>query len=573
MAENFFTDNPDLQHHLDRIGLEEVVEILEDGYRYQQEYHAAPRNYADALDSYRLLLTLLGEICGEHVAPRAAEADEEGLKLIAGQVIYAAATDDAMALLRQAGLVCATLPWEYGGLNLPETILQMIVEIISRADASLMTIFGLQEIAAIMISEYGDEEMKARILPGMVRGELIGGAMVLTEPDSGSDLGSIQTRATLDEETGEWRLNGVKRFITNGCSDVLLVVARSEEGSTDARGISMFEVLADDSVRIRHIENKLGLHASPTCEIQFNDTPARLVGKRRFGLIRYAMAMMNGARLAVGAQALGIAEAAYREARLYAQKRIQFGQPIDQIPAVYRMLLSMRSEIAATRALLYETARWVDLSKAYERLKERGELDADQRGHAKQVARLTDVLTPLVKYYATESANRVCYQAMQVHGGTGYMREFNVERHYRDARVTNIYEGTSQLQVVAATGSLLGHALDGLLEEWAAQDYGPELAELKAQVEEATTLLNRSIDHLKEQEDRTLLDYYASDLVDVAVLVLNMWLMLQEARESEQAHGLARVYIAGAMPKIRGAVAALQTIDPAPIEAKDIALS
>ncbi|MEJ2148842.1 MAG: acyl-CoA dehydrogenase family protein [Chloroflexota bacterium] len=573
MAENFFTDNPDLQHHLDCIGLEEVVEILEDGYRYHQEYHAAPRNYADAVDSYRLLLTLLGEICGEHVAPRAAEADEEGLKLIAGQVIYAAATEDAMRLLRQAGLVCATLPWEYGGLNLPETILQMIVEIISRADASLMTIFGLQEIAAIMISEYGDEEMKARILPGLARGELIGGAMVLTEPDSGSDLGSIQTKATLDEETGEWRLNGVKRFITNGSGDVLLVVARSEEGSTDARGISMFEVVADDTVRIRHIENKMGLHASPTCEIQFNDTPARLIGKRRFGLIRYAMAMMNGARLAVGAQALGISEAAYREARRYAQKRIQFGQPIDQIPAVYRMLLSMRGEIAATRALLYETARWVDLGKAYERLNKQGDLDADLRGRLKQIARLTDVLTPLLKYYATESANRVCYQAMQVQGGTGYMREFNVERHYRDVRVTNIYEGTSQLQVVAATGGLLGHALDGLLDEWAAQDYGPELAELKAQVEEATALLNRSIDHLKEQEDRTLLDYYASDLVDVAVFVLNMWLMLQEARESEQAHGLARVYIAGAMPKIRGAVAALQTIDPAPIEAKETALS
>jgi alkylation response protein AidB-like acyl-CoA dehydrogenase len=568
MAENFFTDNPDLQYHLDRIGLEEVVEILEDGYRYQQEYPAAPRSYADAHDNYRLLLTLLGEICAVHIAPRAAEADEEGLRLFDGKVIYAAATDDAMTLLRQAGLVCATLPWEYGGLNLPETILQMIVELISRADASLMTIYGLQEIAAIMISEYGDEEMKARILPGMVRGELVGGAMVLTEPDSGSDLGSIQTKATLDEETGEWRLNGVKRFITNGNSDVLLVVARSEEGSKDARGISMFEVHADETVHIRHIENKMGLHASPTCEIQFCDTPARLVGKRRFGLIRYAMAMMNGARLAVGAQALGIAEAAYHEARRYAQKRVQFGQTIDQIPAVYRMLLSMRGEIEAARSLLYETARWVDLGKALEQAKARGDLAAEDRGRLKGVARLTDVLTPLVKYYATEAANRVCYQAMQVHGGTGYMREFNVERHYRDVRVTNIYEGTSQLQVVAATGGLLGHALDELLDGWAAEDYGPALADLKSQVEEATALLNRSIDHLKEQEDRALLDYYAGDLVDVAVSVLNMWLMLRDARESERKHQLTRVYIAGAMPRVRGSVAALQAIDPAPLEAR-----
>jgi alkylation response protein AidB-like acyl-CoA dehydrogenase len=573
MAENFFTDNPDLQYHLDRIGLEEVVEILEDGYRYQQEYPAAPRSYADAQDNYRLLLTLLGEICAVHIAPRAAEADKEGLRLFDGKVIYAAATDDAMTLLRQAGLVCATLPWEYGGLNLPETILQMIVEIISRADASLMTIYGLQEIAAIMISEYGDEEMKARILPGMVRGELVGGAMVLTEPDSGSDLGSIQTRATLDEETGEWRLNGVKRFITNGCSDVLLVIARSEEGSKDARGISMFEVRADETVHIRHIENKMGLHASPTCEIQFCDTPARLVGKRRFGLIRYAMAMMNGARLAVGAQALGIAEAAYHEAHRYAQKRVQFGQTIDQIPAVYRMLLAMRGEIEAARTLLYETARWVDLGKALEQAKARGDLADEDRGRLKGVARLTDVLTPLVKYYATEAANRVCYQAMQVHGGTGYMREFNVERHYRDARVTNIYEGTSQLQVVAATGGLLGHALDELLDGWAAEDYGPELADLKAQVEEATALLNRSIDHLKEQEDRALLDYYAADLVDVAVWVVNMWLMLKDARESERKHQLARVYIAGAIPRVRGGVAALQSVDSAPLEARETVLA
>jgi alkylation response protein AidB-like acyl-CoA dehydrogenase len=573
MADNFFTDNPDLQDHLERLDLAEVVEILEEGYRYHPEYPAAPRNYADAKDNHRLILTLLGDICAAHIAPRAAEADEEGLGFENGRVIYAAATEDAMALLRQAGLVCATLPWEYGGMNLPVSILQMIVEIISRADASLMTIFGLQEIAAVMISEHGDEEMKERILPRMVRGELVGGAMVLTEPDVGSDLGSVQTKATLDEETGEWRLNGVKRFITNGNADVLLVVARSEEGSTDARGVSMFEVLADETVRVRRIENKMGLHASPTCEIQFTNTPARLVGKRRYGLIRYAMAMMNGARLAVGAQALGIAEAAYREAHRYAQKRVQFGQTIDQIPAVYRMLLSMRGEIEATRALLYETARWVDLGKAYERMKEHGDLPPEGRNRLKQVGRLTDVLTPLVKYYASEAANRICYQAMQVHGGTGYMREFNVERHYRDARVTNIYEGTSQLQVVAATGGLLGHALDDLLDEWAAQDYGPELADLKAQVEEATALLNRSIDHLKEVDDRALIDYYAADMTDLAVLVVNMWLLLGVARDSERKRELTRVYVAETLPKIRGSVATLQAMDPAPIKARDVILA
>lgn len=573
MADNFFTDNLDMQYRLDQLDLAEVIDVLEEGYRFHQDYPAAPRNYADAKDSYRMLLTLLGSICGEHVAPRAAEADEEGLQFQDGQVTYAAATEEAMRLLRQAEMVGATLPWEYGGMNLPEAILQMIVEIISRADASLMTVFGLQEIAAIMVGEYGDEEMKERILPRMVSGELVGGAMVLTEPDVGSDLGSVQTRATVNDETGEWHINGVKRFITNGCADVLLVLARSEEGTGDARGLSLFEIVADETVRVRRIENKLGIHASPTCEIQFCDTPARLVGKRRFGLIRYAMAMMNGARLAVSSQALGIAEAAYREAYRYAQKRIQFGQPIAQLPAVYRMLLSMRGEIEATRSILYETSRWVDLGKVYGRAKEKGELTPEGRERLKQATRLSDILTPLVKYYATEMANRVCYQAMQIHGGTGYMREFNVERHYRDVRVTNIYEGTSQLQVVAATGGLLGRALDNLLDEWAALDYGEDLVDLKAQVEEATALLHRCVDHLKEADDRTLVDYYASDLADVAVYVLNSWLILQDARTSDRKRELARVYIAETMPKIRGSVAVLQAINPAPIEAKDVILA
>jgi alkylation response protein AidB-like acyl-CoA dehydrogenase len=383
----------------------------------------------------------------------------------------------------------------------------------------------------------------------------------------------VQTRAIYDESARVWRLNGVKRFITNGCADILVVLARSEQGSNDARGLSMFLVEADETVRIRRIENKMGLHASPTCEMQFCDTPAHLVGKRRFGLIRYAWNMMNGARLAVAAQALGIAEAAYREAYQYAEKRVQFSQSINAIPAVYRMLLSMRGEIEATRALIYETGRWVDLKKAYEhRLRTTENSDPNDRKRLKQLNRLTAVLTPLVKYYATEMGNRVCFQAVQIHGGTGYMREFNVERHYRDIRVTNIYEGTSQLQVVAASGGLLGHALDDLLSEWADLDYGAELAALKGQVEEATTLFNRCIDHMKE-EDRTLIDYYAADLVDVAVYVTNCWLMLQDARLLERKREMARVYIAATLPQIHGKVARLRASDPAPLQARDIILA
>jgi len=564
---NFYSDNADLQYQLERMDLEEAVEILEDGYRNHEIYPGAPRDFADAKDNYRLVLNVLGEICANHIAPRAAEADEEGVHLQDGRVRYAAATQEGLDLLRKAELMGALLPWEHGGLNLPGSVLQMMIEVISRADAGLMSIFGLQEISAT-VAEYGDEEMKARVLPRFASGEVTG-AMVLTEPDAGSDLGVVQTRATYDEDAGTWRLNGVKRFITNGNADVLLVLARSEEGSSDARGLSLFEVEADETVRIRRLENKMGLHASPTCEMEFCNTPARLLGKRRYGLIRYAMAMMNGARIAVAAQAVGIAEAAYREAYRYAQKRVQFGQSIDQLPAVLRMLVSMKGEIEATRALVYEAGRWVDLKKAYEHLKSRGELDATGRERLKQADRLAAVLTPLAKYHATEMGNRICYQAMQVHGGTGYMKEFDIQRHFRDIRVTSIYEGTSQLQVVAATGPLLGHALDDLLDGWASTDYGKSLDGMRSRVEEATALFNRSIDHLKEQDDRPLIDYYAADLANLAVDVLTSWLMLRDADAVERKRELARSYIGDRLSKVRARVATLQALDSAPFRARE----
>ncbi len=571
MAENFFLDNLDLQFYLQHTDLRQVVALKEKGYSYHAKYQAAPRNYQDALDSYRLLLQVLGEICATVVAPRAAEADDEGAQFHDGKVTYAAATQEALKAFKQADLMGAMLPWEYGGMNLPETVYQMMVEMVSRADAGLMTIFGLLEIA-LSINQFGDEAMKARILPRFARGE-VAGAMVLTEPDVGSDLGSVQTRATLDAATGVWHINGVKRFITNGCADIMVVLARSEPDSADARGLSLFLVEKDDSVVIRRIENKMGLHASPTCEIQYNNTPAQLIGKRRFGLIRYAMALMNGARLAVAAQAIGIAEAAYREAYRYAHERIQFNQPICNLPAVSRMLLSMRSEIEAARALMYESARWVDLEKAYdEHIAASAKPDPADRQMLKRAGKMAEVLTPLTKYYATEMGNRVCYQALQIHGGVGYMREFNVERHYRDIRVTNIYEGTSQLQVVAAIGKLLGHALDDLLNEWAGQDYGPQLAPLKDQVVEATALFNRSADHLKECPS-DIIDYYGSDVVDIGVHVVNAWLLLQHGRQDVRKQAVAATYIAEQLPKIRTAVAAVQGADAVPLKNRDAVLA
>jgi alkylation response protein AidB-like acyl-CoA dehydrogenase len=567
MADNFFLDNPDLQFYFEHADLREVVELKEKGYRYRAHYPQAPRNYQDAMDNYRILLEVLGDICANIVAPRAAEADKEGAQLRDGKVEYAAATREALQALKQAELMGVMLPWEYGGLNVPGTIYQMMVEILSRAEAGLMTIFGLQEIAST-IAEFGSEEMKARILPRFARGE-VSGAMVLTEPDAGSDLGSVQTRATWDEAAGVWRISGAKRFITNGCADVLVVLARSEEGSTDARGLSLFLVERDDTVKVRRIEDKLGLHASPTCELQFDNTPAQLIGKQRFGLIRYAMAMMNGARLAVAAQAVGIAEAAYREAYKYAHERVQFGVPIAYLPAVYRMLLNMRAEIEAARSLVYHTSLWVDLAKAYEQyLAETENPDQSARQRQKDAARLAEALTPLAKYYATEMGNRVCYQAMQVHGGVGYMHDFNVERHFRDIRVTNIYEGTSQLQIVAAIGKLLAHGLDDLLDNWADLDYGPQLEPLKQSLEELNAQLKRCEDHLREK-DRAVIDYYANDLVDLAVYTINSWLLLQDARHSENKADIARVYIAEVLPKARVHAAAIMAADETPLRLRE----
>jgi hypothetical protein len=348
------------------------------------------------------------------------------------------------------------------------------------------------------------------------------------------------------------------------------VLARSEAGSSDARGLSLFVVERDQSVRIRRIENKLGIHASPTCEIQYSNTPAWLIGKQRFGLIRYSMALMNGARLAVGAQAVGIAEAAYREAHKYANERIQFNQPIAKLPAVSRMLLSMRGEIEAARALICETGQWVDRLKIYMQRQEEG--DKSFRQQQKEASNLADVLTPLTKYYATEMGNRVCYLAMQIHGGVGYMREFNVERHYRDVRVTNIYEGTSQLQIVAAIGKLLGHALDDLLAGWTTLDYGPNLDSLKAKIIEATELFKQATDFLKVKET-DLIDYYAADLMDMAAYVVNSWLLLRDARISERKADLARVYIAEHLPKVHAAGEIILSADDAPLRARETVLA
>jgi hypothetical protein len=573
MSANFFLDNPDLRFRLDNIDLREVVDRKENGYAASATDPTVPRTFADAMDTYRIVLEVLGEICGERVASRAAEADEEGAHFENGEVTYAAATRDAIEALRQAELFGAMLSREYGGLNLPESVYQMMVEIVARAESGLMTVYGLQEVASL-VEEHGDPETRARVLPRFARGE-VSGAMVLTEADAGSDLGAVATRATLDEATGTWHLSGVKRFVTNGLADVSLVLARSEDGSTDARGLSMFLVERDETVKIRRIENKLGIHASPTCEIQYVNTPAILIGKRRFGLMRYAMNLMNGARLAVAAQALGIAEAAYREADQYARERVQFGRPIRALPAVARLLLSMKVELEATRALLAETGRWVDIWKVSEKALGEGgpESDPALRARHKESQVLAETMTPMVKYCATEMGNRVCNQAMQVHGGVGYMREFNIERLFRDVRITNIYEGTSQLQVVAAIGKLLNRSLDPLLAEWQAAEYPADMATERALLDELTDLFGQAIGALKGQAERDRVDYYAVDLVELAIGLVCGWLLLRDTTVADGKKPVARAYVSSLVPRARAAAQVVIAASPVPLEAIPVLLA
>ena len=567
MSENFFHDNPDLEFRLAQIDLREALELKEKRYTETERFPGSPRNYADAKDNYSIILGVMGEICGDRVAPRAAEADEEGAHFEDGEVTYSAPTLDAIQAFREAGLFGAMLPREFGGLNLPESIYSMLVEIVARAESGLMTVYGLQEIAS-MIDEYGDDETKARVLPRFSRGE-VSGAMVLTEADAGSDLGAVATKATLDEATGQWHLNGVKRFITNGLADISVVLARSEEGSSDARGLSMFLVEKDDTVKIRRIEHKMGIRSSPTCEIQYNNTPCTLIGKRRFGLMRYSMNLMNGARLAVAAQALGIAEAAYREGDQYSKERIQFGKPIRALPAVARLLLSMRADIEATRALLAETASWVDLWKVYEKAVGDSGADVDPaiRARLKACQTLAETLTPMVKYCSTEMGNRVCYQSMQVHGGVGYMKEFNIERLFRDVRITNIYEGTSQLQVVAAIGKLLNRSLDPLFAIWQAAEYPSDMAAEKAILVELTATYQKAVDSLKAQSDRDRVDYYACDLVDMAVWLVNSWLVLRDTAVFDAKKPIARTYIASVAPRLRANGEVVLATNPVPLDA------
>ncbi|MFA4964689.1 MAG: acyl-CoA dehydrogenase family protein [Thermoleophilia bacterium] len=570
---NFFSDNPDLQATVRHLDLTHVVRLREDDYAQARDFAYAPKDFEDALDSYERALGIVGEIAAEYVEPRAEGVDRAGSELVDGEVCYAPGIAQSLERLKQADLMGITLPRRYGGLNFPISISVLIVEMVSRADPALMNIFGLQDIAET-VNKFASAEMKAAYLPRFASGEVTA-SMALTEPEAGSDLQNVQLKAT-EQADGTWRLNGVKRFITNGCGQLSLVLARSEEGTTDARGLSMFLYERDEHMRIRRLEDKLGIHGSPTCELQFDDAPALLVGERRRGLTTYVMSLMNGARLAIAAQAQGIAEAAYRAAAKYADERVQFGAPIAELTAVKGMLADMKVSIEAARALLYETALVVDMKEVLEhRL---GQLTGEgapaeaadelkaRRAELKKYTRLAALFTPLAKACCTEMANTVAYDSLQIHGGSGYMRDFAVERHARDARITNIYEGTTQLQVVAAIGGVLGGTLAERLGEYDAEDFAAT-PELLGRVRHARARLAEAVARVRELDDVRYRDFHARRLVEMAIDVACGYLMLRAAQHNARKLLAAQYFVDAMAARVEGAAHMVLAGDPAALDA------
>lgn len=538
---NFYTDNPALKHHLTHPLMQKIVALKERDYSDAAKYDYAPLDYDDAIDSYDRVLEIVGDVCGTTIAENAENVDHEGPKVVDGHVQYAPGTVQNLDICRKAGLMGMAMPRRYGGLNFPITPYIMAADIVSRADTGFENLWGLQDCAET-IYEFADEDQKQRYITRVCDGETM--SMDLTEPDAGSDLQSVMLKAT-EQPDGTWRLNGVKRFITNGDSDIHLVLARSEEGTRDGRGLSMFIYdKKNGGVTVRRIENKMGIKGSPTCELVFKNAKAELCGSRRMGLIKYVMALMNGARLGIAAQSVGVSELAYREALAYAKDRRQFGKAIIDFPAVFEMLATMKAKLDASRALLYETARYVDIYKVYEDITKERKLSPEERQEAKKYSRLADALTPLAKGMGSEYCNQNAYDCIQIHGGSGFMKDYTCERIYRDARITSIYEGTTQLQVVAAIRHVTTGTYTSLIEGYLAEEVRPELAGFKTAIEQMFKLYKDTVVAVNEVKDQQYLDFIARRLVEMAGdLVMSSLLLLDANRSPELFTKSLEVYV------------------------------
>ncbi len=570
---NFFLDNPDIQFLYSQIDLLQLAGVQEQ-FAENGDADYAPADAPETVDDYRRILEIVGQVAAETIAPNAERVDREGNSLNPdGTVTLHPGVRENLFRMSQADLMGFTLPRKYGGLNCPNLIYTMATEIVSRADASFMNMFGLQGIAET-VNAFANQQIKDDVLPRFARGDVTG-AMVLTEPDAGSDLQAVRLRAHQDEQ-GNWYLNGVKRFITNGCGEILLTLARSEPAIGDGRGLSLFISERSERIKVRHLEEKLGIHGSPTCELVYEEAPAQLVGERQRGLITYVLALMNGARVGIAAQSLGIAEAAFRLARIYAHSRQQFGMPIERLPAVAEMVTDMKIAVEAARALVYETSRICDLENNNSRLLEwhSDRLDKDQLKACKQLGRslkrFNGMLTPMSKYCASEMCCQVATMAIQVLGGSGYMKDYAAERHLRNARITTIYEGTSQLQIVAAVRGVTSGTFDQYVEHFEQQTYQePLLAQLQSQLVEGRKRLDEVIEFAK-QKPSSFVDLSARRLVDGAISVIIGHLLLQQALPSQRKQRVARRFIQTQLPMLRMHCEQILAGDTTPLEEYDL---
>ena len=540
---NFYSDIPAIKFELENSPLmPRIVELKERGFADKDQYAEAPQDQADAMDSYDKVLDIVGDITGNVIAANAEEVDAEGPHHENGRVRYASKTYENLEAMNKAGLNGMTMPRRYGGLNLPVTVYTAANEIVSTGDAGFENIWSLQDCIETLYC-FGNEEQRQKYIPRVCAGETM--SMDLTEPDAGSDLQSVMLKATYDEEAGCWRLNGSKRFITNGDSDIHLVLARSEAGTRDGRGLSMFIYdKRDGGVDVRRIENKLGIHGSPTCELVYKNAKCELCGDRKMGLIKYVMSLMNGARLGIAAQSVGLSQAAWNEALAYARDRKQFGKAIIEFPAVAEMLSNIKARLDAGRALLYQTARYVDIYKALEDIARERKLTPEERQEMKRFTKLADAFTPLAKGMNSEYANQNGYDCIQIHGGSGFMLEYACQRIYRDARITSIYEGTTQLQTVAAIRYVTNGFYASVIEEYAAQPVAPSLEPLKAIVGEMAAKFNACTAAVKAAENQELHDICARHLYEMAADVIMSYLLLQNATRDEALFGRsAQVYI------------------------------
>lgn len=538
---NFYTDHPEYDFYLNHPEMQRVVELKERNFADKDKYEDAPVDFEDAIENYKRVLEITGDIAANIIEPNSEDVDLEGPHLVDGRMHYAAKTYDNIEATRQAGLWGISMPRRYNGLNMPITPYSMASEIVSAADAGFQNIWSLQDCIETLY-EFGSEEQRQKYIPRVCAGETM--SMDLTEPDAGSDLQRVMLKATQDED-GTWRLNGVKRFITNGDSDIHLVLARSEEGTRDGRGLSMFIYdKRDGGVTVRHIEHKLGIHGSPTCELVYKNAKAELCGSTRLGLIKYVMALMNGARLGIAAQSVGVSQAAYDEALKYARERKQFDTAIVKFPAVYDMIARIKAKLDAGRSILYQTARYVDIYKALEDISRERKLTPEERAELKKYSRLADAFTPLAKGMNSEYANQNTYDAIQVHGGSGFIMEYKCQRLYRDARIFSIYEGTTQLQVVAAIRYITNGTYLGIIKEMLEKEVAEELQPLKARVVEMVQLYEQALEYVKEAQDQEVQDFLARRLYNMTGDIVMSLLILEDAtRSAELFSKSANVYV------------------------------